>query len=114
MDNCFFVIVSNTSPYTYLGSRAITVEPDVDLDTPLAVTAFLSLRASLLVPAVVSAITRGRFLRRHRDVVHRYDVTSASIVGRAPFPYQVDGDHLGDAERLAITYEPESLSLVVP
>jgi diacylglycerol kinase family enzyme len=31
-----------------------------------------------------------------------------------PFPYQVDGDHLGDTERLTFRHDPEVLSLVVP
>jgi hypothetical protein len=35
-------------------------------------------------------------------------------VGPEPFPYQVDGDHLGEVERLDFTYEPAALSLVVP
>ncbi len=114
IDGCYFVIISNTSPYTYLGQRPIVVEPEVTLDTPLGVTAFRTLSASVLLPGVVSALTTGRFLRRHRRIVHRQQVHRMRVIGRRPFPYQVDGDHLGDAERLAVAYEADSLTLVVP
>ena len=41
-------------------------------------------------------------------------ISSVAVVGYGPFPYQVDGDHLGDAERLEIRHEPEVLDLVLP
>ena len=41
-----FAIVSNTTPYTYLGARGLTVAPGAGLDTPLSLTAFQSMAAS--------------------------------------------------------------------
>jgi diacylglycerol kinase family enzyme len=32
----------------------------------------------------------------------------------APFPYQLDGDYLGDTTSLTITHCPEALTLVRP
>lgn len=114
VDGCYFVIISNTTPYTYLGSRPIRVAPEAALDRPLAVTAFQSLSAYLLLRGVASALTSGRFVKKASKLVHRADLESFSVVGSRPFPYQVDGDHLGDAERLAVSYEPDSLTLLVP
>ena len=37
-----------------------------------------------------------------------------TVTGYGPFPYQVDGDYLGDTERLEITHEPDVLDLVMP
>ena len=50
------------------------------------------------------------------DVIHRDGVTAATIRSTAtePFPYQVDGDYLGEVERLEFSYEPDCLTLVVP
>ena len=39
---------------------------------------------------------------------------SAEVRGHGPFPYQVDGDHLGDIEEISIRYVPDVLDLVVP
>jgi len=36
------------------------------------------------------------------------------VSGHGPFPYQVDGDHLGDATLLTLKHEPEILKLVLP
>jgi len=36
------------------------------------------------------------------------------VLGHGPFPYQVDGDYLGEAERLTFRHEPDSLTVVVP
>jgi diacylglycerol kinase family enzyme len=47
-------------------------------------------------------------------VAYANDLEEVSITGFGPFPYQVDGDYLGDAERLHIRYEPDALSLIVP
>ncbi len=36
------------------------------------------------------------------------------VTGHGPFPYQVDGDHLGDTERLELPHVPDVLDLVMP
>ena len=51
---------------------------------------------------------------RLRFVDYRADVTDVTVTGHGPFPYQVDGDHLGDTERLVFRHDPEVLCLVVP
>jgi len=53
-------------------------------------------------------------LRHHPKLVHRADVDALTVLGSGPFPYQVDGDHLGDVERLEFTYEDDALTIVVP
>ena len=56
----------------------------------------------------------GRHLRSSRWTDYRTDLTGITVTGYGPFPYQVDGDHLGDTEHLEITHEPEVLDLVMP
>jgi hypothetical protein len=53
-------------------------------------------------------------LRRSRALRIAVDVTEAEIVGYRPFPYQVDGDYLGEVEHLTLRYEPDVLDLVIP
>ena len=114
IEGVYFAIVSKTSPYTYLGPKAITVAPEAGLHTPLALTAFRRLDVVTLVGGAVSAMGSGRFLRRRRGVVHRHDLRSVTVEGRGSFPHQVDGDDVGDAEHLDVGYEPAVLSIVVP
>jgi diacylglycerol kinase family enzyme len=46
--------------------------------------------------------------------VQRTDVERVEITAHAPFPWQVDGDYLGEVDRLSVAYEPDRLTLVVP
>ncbi|MGH8974222.1 MAG: diacylglycerol/lipid kinase family protein [Acidimicrobiia bacterium] len=113
---CYFAIVSKTSPYTFLGSRPVVVAPEAGLDTALSLTALRTLRFTPVMGAVVSALTStsGAGIRRNPRIVGRAGLERFSVIGPEPFPYQVDGDHLGDVERLDFTYEPAALTLVVP
>lgn len=114
IDDCILAIVSNTTPYTYFGSRPIVVAPDANLDRPLFLTAFRSRHALTITRVGVSALASGRLLAHHRSVAHRRDLTSFTVVGHGPFPWQADGDYLGEVERLPFTWMPEALRLVVP
>ena len=42
------------------------------------------------------------------------DVDQLTVVGHGGFPYQVDGDFIGEVERLDIRYVPGALRLVRP
>jgi diacylglycerol kinase family enzyme len=114
IEGCFFAIVSKTSPYTYLGHLPIHVAPAAGLDTPLCLTAFTSLDVVTLIGGAASAMASGRFLARRAGVEHRRDIVGLRVEGHGPFPYQVDGDFLGNTEGLDIAYEPGTLDLVVP
>ena len=109
-----FAIVSNTSPYTYLGRRPIVVAPGATLDDPLALTMFRELNIPLILGGAASALGRARMLTRHRKIVQRTDLAALTVTGHGPFPFQVDGDYLGETEHLEIRYEPDALTLVMP
>jgi diacylglycerol kinase family enzyme len=49
---------------------------------------------------------------RHLDV--RVGVRHLVIEHDTPFPYQVDGDALGDTRRLEFDYVPDAVKLVFP
>jgi diacylglycerol kinase family enzyme len=114
VERAAFAIVSKTTPYTYLGSRGLTVAPEVGLDTPLSLTGFQSMDALTLIGGAASAMLSGRFLSHRAGVVHRCGLTELDVVATRPFPWQVDGDFVGMTTRLEVSYEPEVLNLVVP
>jgi diacylglycerol kinase family enzyme len=109
-----FVIVSKTSPYTYLGRRAIVVAPAATLDSPLSLTVIRSRHTPSILSVAARAFLSTKALHRQRDVVQVDGVTAATIASEEPFPYQVDGDYLGDVRRLDIAYVPDALTLVTP
>ena len=110
-----YAVISNSDPYTYVGRRRMSIAPEASLDRALAVTVLASLRAGLLVPATGS---RGgharRFVERSPGIVQVADVTAVTVSADRPFPWQVDGDYLGEVDHLDVGYEPDQLTLVVP
>ena len=109
-----FIIVSKTSPYTFLGHRPVTVAPAAGLETPHSVTVVRARHAPAILSITARALLSATALHRHRDVVQRDGVTAATITGTEAFPFQVDGDYLGDVRRLDISYIADALTIVVP
>jgi diacylglycerol kinase family enzyme len=109
-----FAIVSKTDPYTFLGRLPLRVAPGAGLDRPLALTAFRALDMITLLGGAGSAMHKGEFLAHRKGVDHRADVHRLIVRDGTPFPYQVDGDDVGNTPQLDIEYEPDALTIVVP
>jgi diacylglycerol kinase family enzyme len=114
VDDAYMAICMNSNPYTYLGNIPLNLAPDADLDRGLVMATFRSLEMVPLLLNVASVLRKGSRFRRHRTVDYRPDLTEATVSGHGPFPYQVDGDYLGETEHLAFRHEPDALTVVVP
>ncbi|MDQ4070751.1 MAG: hypothetical protein M3203_14970 [Actinomycetota bacterium] len=114
VDDGYFTICLNTNPYTYLGARPLCVTPDTGPDRGLVTVTTRKLSVTTLVTLFGSALGKGESLRRNKNVDYRTDLRSLTIRGHKPFPHQVDGDYLGEAEELTITHGEASIRLVVP
>ena len=114
VDDSYFTIVMNTNPYTYVGTRPFNGAPDATLDRGLATVSFRTMKVVPFLGLVASALMSGERLRHSRHVDYRTDVTELTVTGHGSFPYQVDGDHLGETERLHFRHEAECLDLVMP
>ncbi|MCJ7438776.1 MAG: hypothetical protein MUP97_13570 [Acidimicrobiia bacterium] len=111
----YFAIVSNTKPYAFFGPRPLTVTHEAGLDRALALTMFTRLEVGPTIAAIGSALARGKRLSKNDAVLQRADLETLTFVAyQGPFPWQVDGDYLGEVERLEVHYVPDCLTLVVP
>lgn len=88
-------VVSNTSPWTYLGNHPVYAAPRASFDTALDL-----LGLSKLSPA--GAARHGMQLLwpsgrgpHGRHTVTLHDVAEFTLRADVPLPFQVDGDHLG-------------------
>ena len=109
----YFTIVLNCDPYTYLGNRALSLAPAADLDRGLVAITFRTMGARTLLGAIGRAL-RGTPVAPSRRIDVRTDLAGVEVAAETPFPYQVDGDFLGDTRRLSFRHEPDVLDLVVP
>jgi diacylglycerol kinase family enzyme len=110
------VIVQNSDPFTYFGSRPIRVCDGAGLDTGTLGLTVLRRATLLEIPTLIPRLFSGRpgSVTRHRQVtgfdpVERFTVTTAD--GR-PFPLEADGDFLGNFERVDYGIAPRSLAVV--
>jgi diacylglycerol kinase family enzyme len=107
--------VSNSAPYAFFGPRPLRVTPSAGLDQHLALTMFQSLDVGVLLGAAASAMLRGRRIAQQRDILQLSNLEQLTLLAdHGPFPWQVDGDYLGEVERLEVGFVPDTLTLVMP
>lgn len=109
----YFAVVMNSDPYTYVGHRPFVVDPTNTATTPFTVVALRSMRVRHFVVLMYEAL-RGQGVRARPTLLVARGVSGVTVRRTTSLPYQVDGDHLGDAAELRLTYRPDALSIVVP
>lgn len=114
IENGYFTIVLNTDPYTYLGTRPFRIAPDTTLDRPLSAFTLRSLGALRLSRLAWKTLNSTAGVRTGRATDLRTDLKHFMVRSEEPFPYQVDGDFLGEVSEIEFAWEPEVLRLVVP
>ena len=111
-----FAICLNTDPYTFVGSRAVTIDPGATLDSPLSGLAFGDLTLGTLGRALAASLSGNSPVREGGHVVLRSGVQALTITGPGgrPVPWQLDGDLGGHDARLVISHRPACLDVLVP
>ena len=109
----FFTVVLNTNPYTYLGNRPLDLSPAATLDRGLVAITFRSMKISAILGGLGGAL-RGGGVQPSDTLDVQTDLESLSIDHTDPFPYQLDGDYLGETRRLEFTHVPDAVRLVLP
>lgn len=115
------LIVQNTAPWTYLGERPVHANPEASFDTGLDVMALRVLRPPSTLhtvgqmlsyrPIEGSESTDGRFLRG-KQVVSYHDVDEFVVTATTPQAFQLDGDYLGEREKVNFTAVPNALRVI--
>jgi len=118
VEDGYFAICLNSNPYTYLGLKPLNVAPgDAWFDKPLVNVTLRTLKLFKFLSLLGSTLGKGKKLKRHRLVDYRPGLEALTVVappGQPGFHYQTDGDYLGQADELSITFEPAKLLLIVP
>lgn len=106
-----FAFVANCDPYTYAGRIAVRVAREASFDAGLELVAPVSVRPAGVLRLLVE-LTRGAAPRPGLRVVH--DVDRIELRCDRPMPLQVDGEDLGDIERVVFASEPRAVTALVP
>lgn len=115
VDGVYLALALKTNPYTFLADRPLNVAPEAGLNTGLSVVAFQTLALRAVLGVVVATLTNrgGPPLGRRRNVAYASGLTELTARSESPFPYQLDGDYLGEVTQLELRYQPDVLRLVV-
>jgi diacylglycerol kinase family enzyme len=104
------VIITNCTPWTYLGAWPLRPTPRADFNAGLDVFGLTSLRLPSTLRHVGQMLTqRGP---SGRKVVEHHDNASITFTSGEPFPVQVDGDYVGDYETVTATSAPNVIDIV--
>ncbi len=109
----YFTIVLNTNPYTYLGNRALDLSPAATLDRPLVAITFKTMKVGAILRSLSGALRGGGVMASPWLDVHT-DVNAITVQHHQPFPYQLDGDYLGETSELHFVHVPDAIRLVRP
>lgn len=110
----YFAIIEESDPYTFFGPRPFCVAPGTEPGSGLSVVVLRDLSAATLVGAAVAALAGGRRLDGMGCVAVRPGLESVRVEGFGPFPWQVDGDYMGEVDSLEVSHRPDCLDVVVP
>jgi diacylglycerol kinase family enzyme len=113
VDGVYFALVMNSDPYTFVGRRPFVVDPANGAGAPFTVVALRSMRVRHFLPVMVQAL-RGGGLSARPWLTVSHQAHDVVLRRRTTMPYQLDGDHLGDAGELHLVWRPDALSVVVP
>jgi len=114
VDDGYFAIVLNTSPYTFLGNRPLDLAPEATLDTGLSVVVVRTMDFAKVLGLIGSALGSGRHIRSSKHALLAHDLTELEVTGHGVVPYQVDGDFLGAEEAFRFEHRRDALRLLLP
>jgi len=110
----YFTICLNTNPYTYLGVRPFNVAPGATGERGLTAVTLRRFTVRALLGVTAKALGKGDAVEHHSAVHMRRDQPRVVVRGFGPFPWQADGDYLGETEELVLTQGPDRLIVVDP
>ncbi|TYP89992.1 diacylglycerol/lipid kinase family protein [Blastococcus xanthinilyticus] len=111
LEGLFLCLVSNVSPWTYLGTRPVNPTPQASFDTGLDVFALGRTGTTRMLRALRQTMRpepdlRGRGLHRW------HDLQELTVTAVRPQGWQLDGDHLGTATGVRIQNVPDALRVI--
>jgi diacylglycerol kinase family enzyme len=107
-------IVSNTSPWTFLGNRPIYASPKASFDTGLDLFGLRRLSAGAVARYGTQLLASSPERGPHgKHAVSLHDQTRFTLHSKAPLPLQMDGDHLGLRTSVTFTGVRRALRVIV-
>ena len=105
------VIVQNTAPWTYVGDRPVNPNPESSFDRGLDVLALRRL-AFTSTTRTVAQLASGKRDPHGKQVLQLHDQDEFTVIASRPQPFQLDGDYLGERQKVHFVSVPEALRVI--
>jgi diacylglycerol kinase family enzyme len=108
----YMTVVTNCTPWTFLGNHPMSPTPQASFDAGLDVYA----RTRMGLPSIAwgaARIARGTTKSREYGARIEHDLTDFVLRAARPMPFQVDGDSLGEREVVRFSGVRSALSVLV-
>ncbi|MGO9784341.1 MAG: diacylglycerol/lipid kinase family protein [Streptosporangiaceae bacterium] len=105
-------LISNTTPWSYIGRHPVSPTPGASFDTGLDVFALRRLRTFATLNAMRQMMRRDGQLPTGRYVVTLHDEAEVTVSSREPAAIQVDGEYVGQAKSVTFRSVPEALRVI--
>lgn len=106
------VMVANTAPWTFLGTRPIGPFTRASFDTGLDLYALRTLRTLSTLRQAWQVVARQDTEPRGRAALNRHDLSSFTVTASRQVALQVDGEPLGTRDVVTFRAVPEALRVV--
>jgi diacylglycerol kinase family enzyme len=108
----FMTIVTNRSPWTYLGNRPLLPVPNPDFNSGLDLLALQRLRLITVLNAVGQMLYVRSRPSRGRNLLSVLGSESLTLRSARPIALQADGEYLGETEAVKFQFVPHALRIV--
>ncbi|MDM4720593.1 diacylglycerol kinase family protein [Micromonospora sp. WMMA1363] len=105
------VVIQNTAPWTYVGDREVNPNPEASFDLGLDVFALRQLRVASTT-RTVSQFFSHQPDPHGRQVLRLHDMTEFTLVANRPQALQLDGEYLGEREKVRFSSAPAALRVI--
>ena len=112
VDGLFMTVVTNRSPWTYFGGRALLPVPNPDLNSGLDLLALRRLRLGTIVSLVSQLLWVRSRPPRGRHLLSMPGLESLVIRSARPIAFQVDGEYLGQIKAVEFRFIPDAIRVV--
>ncbi|QYC44750.1 Putative lipid kinase BmrU [Nonomuraea coxensis DSM 45129] len=112
-EGVFMAIISNTSPWTYVGTRPVRPTPWASFETGLDLLGLRRMGLVSLAPLIQHILTESDTLPSGKHLVQLHDEAEFTLTARRPVAFQLDGDYLGERESVTFRSTPNALQVLV-
>jgi diacylglycerol kinase family enzyme len=112
LGSMYWCAVSNTSPWTFLGSRPVLTNPQASFETGLDVFGLRSLATAPTLLALGKILAGSGREPNGWSIVSLHDLPELTLAANRPAAVQVDGEYIGEYEQVVFTARPRALRAV--